>query len=123
MPESILPGTKQIIDRRLRVYYFGYWVKAYEVPADTLLAKKRLIEALTRRLFNHVEHGLNVPGIRLDEARRAFERAAAQAREGRHARRLSVQSGHRHLHQAGRGPSTRHKHRSRQRPDARVRRA
>src|SRR5215472_7275836 len=80
MPESILPGTKQIIDRRLRVYYFGYWVKAYEVPADTLLAKKRLIEALTRRLFNHVEHGLNIPGKRLAEARRAFESEVDPAR-------------------------------------------
>jgi hypothetical protein len=72
--ESAIPfGRKQIVDGRLRVYYYGYWIKAYDVPADTLLAKKRLIEALTRRLFNHVEHGLNVPGIRLDEARRAFE--------------------------------------------------
>ncbi len=72
--ESAIPfGRKQVIDGRLRVYYYGYWIKAYEVPADTLLAKKRLIEALTRRLFNHVEHGLNVPGVRLDEARRAFE--------------------------------------------------
>jgi hypothetical protein len=67
------PGTKRVVDGVWRVYYDGYWVKAYEVPADTLLAKKRLIEALTRRLFNHVEHGLNVPGMRLAEARRAFE--------------------------------------------------
>ena len=72
--ESAVPfGKKQLVDGRLRVYYYGYWIKAYDVPADTLLAKKRLIEALTRRLFNHVEHGLNVPGNRLDEARRAFE--------------------------------------------------
>jgi hypothetical protein len=71
--ETAIPfGKKQIVEGRLRVYYYGYWIKAYEVPADTLLAKKRLIEALTRRLFNHVEHGLNVPGLRLDEARRAF---------------------------------------------------
>jgi hypothetical protein len=67
-------GMKREIDGQLRVYYHGYWIKAYEAPADTLLAKKRLIEALTRRLFNHVEHGLNVPGTRLDEARRAFDR-------------------------------------------------
>jgi hypothetical protein len=66
-------GRREIIDGRLRVHYYGYWIKAYEVPADTLLAKKRLIEALTRRLFNHVEHGLNVPGKRLAEARRAFD--------------------------------------------------
>jgi hypothetical protein len=73
MDNAIPFGKKQVIDGRLRVYYYGYWIKAYEVPADTLLAKKRLIEALTRRLFNHVEHGLNVPGLRLDEARGAFE--------------------------------------------------
>jgi hypothetical protein len=73
MEHAIPFGKKQVIAGRLRVYYYGYWIKAYEVPADTLLAKKRLIEGLTRRLFNHVEHGLNVPGNRLDEARRAFE--------------------------------------------------
>jgi hypothetical protein len=71
--EQEIPGTERVIDGRLRVYYDGYWIKAYEVPADTLLAKKKLIEALTRRLFNHVEHGLNIPGTRLNEARRAYE--------------------------------------------------
>ena len=65
-------GTKSLINGQWRVYYDGYWIKAYDPPADTLGAKKRLIEALTRRLFNHVEHGLNIPGTRLGEARRAF---------------------------------------------------
>jgi hypothetical protein len=73
MDSTIPLGTKQLINGQLRVYYYGYWIKAYDVPADTLSAKKRLIEALTRRLFNHVEHGLNIPGSRLEEARRAFE--------------------------------------------------
>src|SRR5690349_18022588 len=73
MDPEIPLGKKQIIDGRLRVYYYGYWIRAYDAPADTLLAKKQLIQALTRRLFNHVEHGLNIPGERLDEARRAFE--------------------------------------------------
>jgi hypothetical protein len=68
------PGTQRVIDGHLRVYHDGYWIKGYDAPADSLLAKKRLIEALTRRLFNHVEHGLNVPGHRLAEARAAFER-------------------------------------------------
>jgi hypothetical protein len=72
LPDASL-GTERIIDGQRRVYYYGYWVKAYDAPADTLLAKKRLIEALTRRLFSHVEHGLNVPGQRLGDARRAFE--------------------------------------------------
>lgn len=71
--QAIPWGTKRVIDGRERVFYDGYWIKAYKVPTDTLLHKKRLIEALTRRLFNHVEHGLNVPGTRLEEAREAFE--------------------------------------------------
>ncbi len=66
-------GTRRIIDGLERVYYDGYWIKTYPVPADSLDAKKRLIEALTRRLFNHTEHGLNIPGPRLAEARRAYE--------------------------------------------------
>ena len=66
-------GTKRSVDGQWRVFYDGYWIKAYDAPADTLAAKKALIEALTRRLFNHVEHGLNIPGFRLEEARRAFE--------------------------------------------------
>lgn len=66
-------GTRRLIDGKLRVFYDGYWVKCYQVPADTLQAKKQLIEALTRRLFNHVEHGINIPGTRLVEARQAFE--------------------------------------------------
>ena len=66
-------GAKRAIEGEWRVHYGGYWVKAYDAPADSLLAKKSLIQALTRRLFNHVEHGLNIPGRRLGEARLAFE--------------------------------------------------
>lgn len=80
MDAPIPLGTKRVIDGQPRVYYYGYWVKTYPVPADTLEAKKDLIAALTRRLFNHTEHGLNVPGTRLDEARRAYEQEADPAR-------------------------------------------
>jgi hypothetical protein len=73
MSTQVPHGTQRMIDGRLRIYYDGYWVRAYDPPADTLSAKKRLIEALTRRLFNHVEHGLNIPGSRLADARRAFD--------------------------------------------------
>jgi hypothetical protein len=66
-------GTKRVMGGQQRVFYDGYWIKAYDAPADTLTAKKRLIEALTRRLFNHVEHGVNIPGTRLEEARRSFD--------------------------------------------------
>jgi hypothetical protein len=69
---EIALGERRTLGGRERVYYYGYWIKAYPTPADTLLTKKRLIEALTRRLFNHVEHGVNVPGTRLAEARAIF---------------------------------------------------
>ncbi len=78
---EIAQGEERVIDGRSRVYYDGYWIKAYDVPADTLFAKKRLIEALTHRLFNHVEYGLNVPGMRLAEARRSFLDETDQAKK------------------------------------------
>jgi hypothetical protein len=70
---QIANGTPRLIDGQQRAYYEGYWIKTYPVPEDTLQAKKQLIEALTRRLFNHTEHGLNIPGHRLAEARRAYQ--------------------------------------------------
>lgn len=66
-------GARRLIDQTERVFYSGYWIKTYAVPSDTLQAKKALIDALTRRLFNHTEHGLNVPGSRLKEARAAYD--------------------------------------------------
>ncbi|MDD2884117.1 MAG: hypothetical protein PHT48_03620 [Dechloromonas sp.] len=65
-------GTRRLVNGEERVIYDGYWIKTYHVPADTLDAKKKLIDALTRRLFNHTEHGLNIPGTRLTEARQAY---------------------------------------------------
>lgn len=74
-PPEALPkeGTRRMIGGQERVLYDGYWIKAYPVPEDTLDGKKRLIEALSRRLFNHTEHGLNIPGHRLAEARQSYE--------------------------------------------------
>ncbi|MBS1138726.1 MAG: hypothetical protein H6R13_179 [Proteobacteria bacterium] len=74
-------GTRRIIDGKERVYYDGYWIKTYPVPADSLEAKKKLIEALTRRLFNHTEHGLNIPGTRLNEARESYESETEPSRK------------------------------------------
>jgi hypothetical protein len=81
MSEHIPDGTERSIAGRLRVYYDGYWIKAYPMPSDTLLEKRHLIEVLTRRLFNHVEHGLYVPGARLEEARHAFEAESDPAKK------------------------------------------
>ena len=73
MEAAVVTGTRRQMAGRWRVFYGGYWVKAYDAPADSLTAKKKLIHALTRRLFNHVEHGINIPGWRLDEAQRAYD--------------------------------------------------
>ncbi|MBK7423918.1 MAG: hypothetical protein IPJ48_12885 [Propionivibrio sp.] len=78
--ESPAEGTRRMIDGLERVMYDGYWIKTYPVPADSLETKKRLIEALTRRLFNHTEHGLNIPGARLGEARQSYQAETDQAR-------------------------------------------
>jgi hypothetical protein len=73
-------GTRRIIAGEERVFYEGYWIKTYTVPADSMEAKKRLIEALTRRLFNHTEHGLNIPGSRLSDARMSYQSETDPAR-------------------------------------------
>ncbi len=73
MSETPANGTRRDIDGEMRVYYDGYWIKHYDPPPDDLETRKRLIQALTRRLFNHVEHGINIPGLRLNEARAAYQ--------------------------------------------------
>jgi hypothetical protein len=80
MDHNIPNGTLRIIDGCERSYTDGYWIKTYLVPEDTLQGKRRLIEALTRRLLNHTEHGLNIPGHRLAEARQSY---AAETDPGR----------------------------------------
>ncbi|MCU7934751.1 MAG: hypothetical protein KZQ99_07715 [Candidatus Thiodiazotropha sp. (ex Dulcina madagascariensis)] len=70
--ENIPNGTMREIKGKPCVFYDGYWIKHYQPMEDNLETKKYLIEALTRRLFNHVEHGINMPGDRLDEARKAY---------------------------------------------------
>ncbi|GHU32187.1 hypothetical protein AGMMS50256_21870 [Betaproteobacteria bacterium] len=71
--DCLAEGTRRVIDGRERVYYNGYWIKTYPTLANSLETKKSLIEALTRRLFNHTEHGLNIPGTRLEEARQRYD--------------------------------------------------
>ena len=79
--ETIPAGTRRVIDGVERVHHDGYWVRTYPVPEDTLAQKKLLIEALTRRLFNHTEYGLDVPGHRMEAARAAYESEDDPARK------------------------------------------
>lgn len=80
MNTPIANGTVREIDGVKRIHYDGYWIKMYDPPVDSLQAKKALIGALTRRLFNHVEHGINIPGRRVGEARAAFQAETDPAR-------------------------------------------
>jgi hypothetical protein len=72
MEAELAQGTERLINGQRRVFYEGYWVRAYDVPSDRWRAKKQLIEAMTRRLFLHTEAGINIPGARADEARAAY---------------------------------------------------
>jgi len=67
-------GTIEQIDGVVSIYYDGYWIRYYEPPVDTLLARKRLIASLTRRTFHHTEPGINTPGENLELARAAYEK-------------------------------------------------
>ncbi len=73
MNETIENGFRKKINGVTNVYYEGYWIKYYKPPVDNLAAKKGLIHSLTRRLFNHMEHGINIPGKLLDDIRAAYE--------------------------------------------------
>ena len=73
MNKTVINGVHREINGVTSVFYDGYWIKCYEPPVDTLTAKKQLIQSLTRRLFNHMEHGINIPGRLLDDVRAAYD--------------------------------------------------
>ena len=73
MNETVENGVRKQINGITQVYYEGYWIKCYKPPQDNLAAKKSLIQSLTRRLFNHMEHGINIPGKLLEDVRAAYE--------------------------------------------------
>jgi len=69
-------GTLKTIKGVPSIYYDGYWIRYYEPPTDSLIARKKLIESLTRRTFHHTEPGINTPGENLELARKAYDREA-----------------------------------------------
>jgi len=73
MTNEIENGTVRDVDGKPCIYYEGYWVRYYVAPEDSLSTKHLLIKALTRRAFRLTEKGINTPGEKLDEARKAFE--------------------------------------------------
>ena len=74
MNDLIENGTIQKIKGIAHIFYDDYWIRYYEPPEETLAAKKKLLDALTKRTFHHTEPGINTPGERLEDARRAHNR-------------------------------------------------
>ena len=70
---AIENGVIETFDGVEHIFYDGYWIRYYRPPAETLLAKKQMIDALTRRTFHHTEAGINTPGEKLEEARAAWQ--------------------------------------------------
>ena len=66
-------GTELEIEGKLCVYYDGYWIRSYHLHKDNFADKKLMIDQLTRRVFHHVEQGINTPSKRLDEIRAVYE--------------------------------------------------
>lgn len=81
MVDELQNGTRREIDGKLRIFYEGYWVRAYKPPSESLNEKKKLIERLTRRAFHHTEQGINTPGRCLAFARAAYEAETDPARK------------------------------------------
>ena len=80
MNDRIENGSRKEINGKPRIYYDGYWIRYYAPPAETLRAKKELLDMLTRRTFHHTEPGINTPGVNLDLARRSWEQQQDPAR-------------------------------------------
>ncbi len=72
MLQEVANGTISEIGGQERIYFDGYWIRYYDVP-NNLAYKKSLIDQLTRRVFHHVEPGINTPGNKLEEVRRRYE--------------------------------------------------
>ncbi len=73
--DAVDNGAVAVFNGEKRIFYYGYWIRYYEPPAETLTAKKNLIAGLTRRTFHHTESGINTPGENLDLARECFQQA------------------------------------------------
>ena len=74
MSNRIANGSRKEINGKSRIYYDGYWIRYYPPPAETLSAKKELLDMLVRRTFHHTEEGINTPGVNLDLARSSWEK-------------------------------------------------
>jgi len=66
-------GTEREIEGKPCMFYDGYWIRSYHLHKDSFADKKQMIDQLTRRVFHHVEQGINTPSNRLDQIRAIYE--------------------------------------------------
>lgn len=81
MNNEIKNGTTREIEGKPCVYYDGYWIRSYHLNKDSFADKKQMIDLLTRRVFHHVEQGINTPSNRLDEIRAIYNAEDDPARK------------------------------------------
>jgi hypothetical protein len=81
MSNEVKNGTTREIDGKSCVFYDGYWIRSYHLHKDSYADKKQMIDQLTRRVFHHVEQGINTPSNRLDEIRAIYESEEDPARK------------------------------------------
>ncbi|MCY3768364.1 MAG: hypothetical protein OXG56_03210 [Gammaproteobacteria bacterium] len=80
-PETVPNGTIACRDGVDHIFFDGYWIRYYEPPEESISEKKKLLDLLTRRTFHHTEPGINTPGDKLDEVRKAYERESDPQRK------------------------------------------
>ncbi len=73
MRDEIKNGTVRDFDGKSCVYFDGYWLRNYAIHTDHIADKKQIIDQMTRRVFHHVEAGINTPGHHLDKVRAAYD--------------------------------------------------
>lgn len=80
---SITPANGSIreIDGKRAVFFDGYWIRYYDVPQNEEVARRELIDQLTKRVFHHTEAGINTPGYKLKDARNAYNRQTDVSRK------------------------------------------
>lgn len=66
-------GTEKLFGDKLCVFYDGYWIRSYHLNEGSFADKKLMIDQLTRRVFHHLEPGINTPSHRLDRIRASFD--------------------------------------------------
>lgn len=66
-------GTIREHNGKVCIYTYGYWIRYYAPPPNTMAEKRELIYSLRRRVFHHTEEGINSPGWRLEIARKHYE--------------------------------------------------